>query len=189
MEPLQDTQLIEKYLKGDEQSLEILIQRYFKLVYSFVIRSLGNKEEAEDLTQEIFLKVWNNLKKFNPEKSFKTWIFTIAKNTLIDYFRKKKIYTVSSVVNDEGEEVDILDTIANQDLSALENIEQQEIKSELEKNLLKLSADDRMLLLFYYEQRMNFREIAEMLEEPVDTVKSRHRRALIKLRKFLANIK
>ena len=72
-----DQKLIADYLGGDEKALEILIYRYLKPIYSFVYRYVGNEQEAEDITQEIFVKAWRNLKKFNQNKSFKTWIFTI----------------------------------------------------------------------------------------------------------------
>ena len=85
-----DEQLINNYLKGDEKSLEILIHRYLKPIYNFVYRYVNNKQEAEDVTQEVFVKTWRNLKKFKRNKSFKTWIFSIAKNTAIDSFKKKK---------------------------------------------------------------------------------------------------
>jgi len=84
-----DSQLIADYLKGDEKSLEILFGRYLKPIYSFVYRFVGEGQEVEDVVQDIFLKVWRNLKKFDRSRSFKTWIFSIAKNTAIDYLKKK----------------------------------------------------------------------------------------------------
>lgn len=85
-----DEILIKKYLQGDEKSLEILIQRYLKPIYSFIYRFIGNKQDAEDVTQEVFVKAWRNFKKFDQEKKFKTWIFSIAKNTAIDFLKKRR---------------------------------------------------------------------------------------------------
>ena len=83
-------QLIANYLKGDQESLEILVRQYLKVIYSFVFRYVGNAEDAEDITQEVFVRVWRNLKRFNQEQSFKTWLFAIAKNAALDFLKKKK---------------------------------------------------------------------------------------------------
>lgn len=180
-----DEQLVEKYSQGDEESLKILIRRHLKPIYNFVIRSINGKEEAEDLTQEVFLKTWSNLKKFDRQKKFKTWIYAIARNAIIDYLRKKKPLTVSSAVNSEGETVDYSALVADGGLSALDKIKLKEETADLEKALLGLPAEERMLLLLYYGQNITFREIAEIRGEPLDTIKSRHRRSLIKLRSIL----
>ncbi|MFA6919366.1 MAG: sigma-70 family RNA polymerase sigma factor, partial [Patescibacteria group bacterium] len=91
-----DEQLVQQYLSGDEKSLEVLIQKYLKPIYNFVYRYVGDMANAEDLTQEVFVKVWKNIKKFDRKKSFKTWIFCIAKNTAFDYLRKKKSIPLSN---------------------------------------------------------------------------------------------
>jgi RNA polymerase sigma-70 factor (ECF subfamily) len=186
MELLTDEQLAEQYANGSELALETLIRRYLPLIYGFVLRSIGETAQAEDLTQEIFLKVWRGIKKYDAGKSFKTWIFTIARRTLIDYFRKKKIATVAVINGEEGAE-DVFDALISDELSVLERIQKQELEKELEEQLLKLPPEDRMLLLLYYGQKITFAEIAAMNQESLDTVKSRHRRALIKLRKLIMN--
>jgi len=91
-----DEQLVGDYLKGDEKSLEILIKRYLGPIYGFVFRFVGNREDAEEIVQKVFIKVWWNLKKFKQDKNFKTWIFAIAKNTALDFLRKKKVVQVFS---------------------------------------------------------------------------------------------
>lgn len=186
MELLSDEQLIEQYIGGNDKALESLIQRYLPLVYGFILHSIGDVAQAEDLTQEVFLKAWRGMKRFDPDKSFKTWIFTIARRTLIDFYRKKKIATVSAIDGENGQE-DIFDSLASSELSALERIEKGELEADLEKHLLKLPPDDRILLLLYYGEKITFAEIAAMNKESLDTVKSRHRRALIKLRKLMLN--
>jgi RNA polymerase sigma-70 factor (ECF subfamily) len=86
---IHDEKLVEAYLKGDKRALEILIKRYLKAIYNFAYKYVG-KEEAEDVTQEVFLKMWRNLKKFKKEKNFQSWLWTIARNTCFDFLRKKK---------------------------------------------------------------------------------------------------
>lgn len=90
MQTYTDEQLIKNYLKGDDNSLEILIRRYLKPIYFFVYGYTKDEQKAEDIAQEVFVKIWKNLKKFDKNKNFKTWIFTIAKNTALDYLKKKK---------------------------------------------------------------------------------------------------
>lgn len=75
-----DEQLISDFLKGDYASLEILINRYLKSVYNFIFHLINNQQQAEDLTQETFIKVWKNLKKFNLNKNFKAWVYTLGRH-------------------------------------------------------------------------------------------------------------
>ena len=90
MEEILDSELIKQYFKGDEKALDNLVQRYFKQVFFFAKTYVKNDAEAEDITQEVFVKAWKNLHKFEPEKKFKTWLFQITKNTCIDFLRKSK---------------------------------------------------------------------------------------------------
>jgi len=163
-----DQELISKYLAGDEESLEILIKKYLKPIYNFTYRYAGNSQEAEDITQETFLKAWKNLKKFNPQKSFKTWIFSIAKNSAIDFLRKKKTVSLS---DEEMEKIP--DSVPFAPELSLATI------------LEKIPPDYRMTLFLRYNDHFTFREIAESLGEPLNTIKSRHRRGLAMLKNTL----
>jgi RNA polymerase sigma-70 factor (ECF subfamily) len=180
-----DQQLIADYLAGDEKSLEVLFGRYLKPIYSFTYRYVGGRQDAEDVTQEAFVKVWRNLKKFDQQKSFKTWIFSIAKNTAIDFLKKKKATTFSEFENEEGENM-ITETLA--DLSPLpqELLEKADIAQKLASAMGKLSPKYRMVLFLRYNDHFNFREIAESLGEPLPTITARHRRALVMLKNLLS---
>ena len=104
----EDNILIEKYLDGDQASLKVLIDKYTPSVYNFASRFVGI-DQAKDTTQEIFIKFWKNLKRFNNEKSqFKTWLFVIARNSITDYLRKKKVISFSKL-GEEFDETDIPD--------------------------------------------------------------------------------
>lgn len=87
---IDDNKLVEKYLNEDDSAFNELLKKYLNPVFNFIRQFVSDASVAEDLTQETFFKAWKNLKRFNPNKSFKTWIFTIAKNTTYDYFKKKK---------------------------------------------------------------------------------------------------
>ena len=179
-----DQQLVADYIAGDEKSLEILIKRYLKPIYNFICRYVGNEQEAEDITQEVFVKVWRSLKKFDQSKSFKTWIFSIAKNTSIDWLRKKKAIPFSNFENGEGKNL-LTEKLA--DPAPLPNkiLERAGIAEILNIAINQLNPKYRMVLFLRYNDYFNFREIAEVLSEPLNTIKSRHRRALILLKKLL----
>ncbi|MDD5738430.1 MAG: sigma-70 family RNA polymerase sigma factor [Candidatus Pacebacteria bacterium] len=169
-----DEQLISQYLEGDEKSLEILIKRYLKPIYSFVYKNIGNRAVAEDITQEVFVKVWKNIKRFNKEKKFKNWLFTIAKNSSIDFLRKKKIATVS--FNDD---------LSSEKSGFTEGIEQRETIKEIHNALKKLSPSYQAIVLLKDESNLTFKEIAKELNEPINTIKSRYRRAIFILKDLL----
>ncbi len=183
VENLSDQQLIENYFKGDEKSLEILIKRYLKPIYSFIYRYVGNAQEAEDITQETFVKMWRNLKRFDREKSFKTWIFSIAKNTAIDFLKKKRAMQFSDFENERGEST-ILERFIDSSPLPNELLERKDLAGMLAKAIGKLLPKYRKTLLLRHNDNLTFREISETTGEPLNTVKSRYRRGLIMLKKM-----
>jgi len=178
MQKQSDQQLIAAYFKGDEKSLETLIKRYLKPIFSFTYRYVGNYQEAEDITQDVFVKVWRNFKKFDQNKSFKTWIFTIAKNTSIDWLKKKKAVPFSNFENEKGEN-SLINKLADFILPPKEPL--------LGMAMEKLPSKYRTTLSLRYNDQFTFREIAETLGESINTVKSKHRRGISLLRKLLAS--
>lgn len=179
-----DQELIAAYLDGDRQSLDVLVGRYFRAIYGFVVRFAGNAEDAEDITQETFVKAWRHLKRFDRERNFKTWLFAIAKNTALDFVKKKKAVPFSAFENDEGENP-LLESLA--DISPLphEMLERKEAGTVIKKVLENLSPKQRLGLVLRFNDDLTFRAIAERLAEPLHTVKSRNRRALTLLKKIL----
>ncbi len=182
-----EAQLIAKYFAGDEKSLEILIKSYLKPIYNFVYRYVGNEQDAEDITQEVFIKVWRNLKKFDQGKSFKTWIFSIAKNASIDWLRKKKAIPFSNFEDEEKENL-LTNTLVDSTPLPNEILERINITERLNVAMGQLIPKYCMVLSLRYNNHFTFREIAEILREPLNTIKSRHRRALIQLRKLLSKL-
>jgi len=113
-----DQELIANYLNGDEKALEILVKRYLKPLYNFAYKYTNSAHDAEDATQESFVKVWKNIGKYDRAKSFKTWIFTIAKNTALDLLKKKRPLVFSDFENNAGENM-LMETL--RDLSPLQD--------------------------------------------------------------------
>lgn len=179
-----DNQLVAAYLAGDEVPLGLLIKRYLKPIYSFSYRYIGNARDAEDAAQETFVKMWKNLHKFNPNKNLKTWIFSIAKNTAIDFLKKKKAIPFSEFETEDGGNL-IADTLADPSPLPQELLEKAGMAQMLNSAMEKLSPKYRMVLFLRYNDHFNFREIAQSLGEPLNTVKSRHWRALIMLKAML----
>ncbi len=179
-----DQQLIADYLNGDNSSIAILIGRYLKAVFNFTFRFVGKSEDAEDITQETFLKTWRNLKKYRQGENFKTWLFTIARNTAIDLLRKKKNFVFSDFENDDGEN-SFAETLTDPEPLPDEVFTQAEEKNVLDNAITKLSPAHREVLLLHYNEHFTFDEIGKILGKSINTVKSRHRRALEDLRRLL----
>lgn len=179
-----DGALIRKCLKGDETALTFLFKHYLRPVYIFVFRLVKDKQDAEEITQETFLKAWRNLKKFDLKKSFRTWIFSIAKNTAFDFLKKKKEILL---LNDE-ENSPVLE-MPDPGLLPSEILDQKKLKEILEEAIQQLPLKYQMVLFLHYNDHFTFQEIAEILDESINTVKSRHYRALRELKKLLCQKK
>jgi RNA polymerase sigma-70 factor (ECF subfamily) len=176
-----DEQLVEQYLSGENQALELLIQRYLNIIYRFVQTYVKNQDEAEDVTQEIFVKVWKSLKSFQPAYKFRPWLFAIAKNTALDFLKKKQPLTFSEL--SRADELNFEENLADQSGSVLDRLKWQETFRALQLAAQSLPANYRATLDLRYDQNLKFREIAELLDESIDTVKTRHRRAIEFLKK------
>jgi len=177
-----ENKIIEKVLAGETGEFEALVNPYLKPVYNFLYNFTKDRDALDDLTQETFFKAWKNLKKFNQEKSFKTWIFTIAKNSAFDYLKKKKAIPFSWFENEEG--YNRLDEIADQEFDWAEISEKNDLEKNLKIILEKLPEHYRVILTLRYKDDFSLQEIAEILEKPYNTIKSQHQRALSALKSY-----
>jgi RNA polymerase sigma-70 factor, ECF subfamily len=178
-----DEEIVALYKEGQEEVLKELIERYTPLLYNFTAR-LTDKNSASDIVQETFIKVWKNLRKFDPAKaSFKTWIFTIAKNTAMDFLRKKKSLLFSDM--EKEEDGSFSENIADENLLPHEALQKLQDSELLNKVLDKIPVHYKTILTLHYQEDMTFDEIGKILDKPLNTVKSQHYRALILLRKIL----
>lgn len=178
-----DNQLIKSFLSGNEKIFEKILEKYLKPVYNFLRTFVNDSDALDDLTQVTFIKAWKNLKSFDTEKNFKTWLFTIAKNTAYDFFKKKKTIPFSSFLNEDGD--NILENIKAEDILPLEILEKAEREQIFEKKLTQLPTDYRSLLMLRYKEDFSLQEISKILDISYNTIKSRHIRALSKFKKIL----
>ena len=176
---LSDKQLITNYLGGDDSSLELLIKRYLKYIYGFAYKNVGDQAYAEDITQEVFIKVWKNIRKFDQKKNFKPWIFQIAKNATVDFLRKKNAIPFSRLKNEKGQNI-LVETITAKPLNLLENFSD---KRTLAVVMNGLTGKEQKLINLRHNDGMSFKEIAEVFQESINTIKSRYRRVIVGLRK------
>jgi RNA polymerase sigma-70 factor (ECF subfamily) len=181
---LTDQELITRYRAGEKEVINTLFSRYLTATYSFLFRLTNDKTVAEEAASEAFLKAWKHLDRFDEQEPFKPWLFKIARNTAYDILRKKKIFVFSQFDGEDGTN-SITDTLADPLPLPPELLEKKMLSEELKRALTNLSPPEREILHLYFEENLTFNEIGTLLQEPLDTVKSRQRRALIKLRKLL----
>ncbi|MGC9599230.1 MAG: sigma-70 family RNA polymerase sigma factor [Minisyncoccia bacterium] len=180
-----DAELVRAVLAGDKDAFPALLARHMDGVYRFAYRYLRHGEDAEDVTQETFVRAWRNLKRFDTTKNFKTWIFTIAKNAALDLIKKKKPLLFSQI-NEDDDQLDVLlaPYVGAQELPDT-ILQRKMVAADIERALGALPPGYRMVLAMRYRDHLKFREIAETLGEPIDTVKSKHRRGIILLRRVI----
>jgi RNA polymerase sigma-70 factor (ECF subfamily) len=179
-----DSQLVSRVLKGDDDALKELVDRHLPAIYTFCLRYTGSAEDAQDASQETFVKAWKKLKSFDRKKNFRTWLFAIAKNSATDIMRKRKSVPLSKFENENEDNV-LVDTLTDTEPLPDEVFAQAASASNAREALAQLPTRDRVILSLHYEEEESFENIAKILKIPANTVRSLHRRALIALRKLL----
>lgn len=184
--PKSDQQLVACYITGKEDALNTLINRHEDKILGFIISKVKDRELAEDLFQDTFVKIIHTLKlgNYNEEGKFLPWVMRIAHNLIIDYFRKSNRFRKASFIGKNDEELDIFETIASDVPNYLETDELFNNKTQIKK-LIQLLPDDQkevIKLRHYYD--MSFKEIATYSNVSINTALGRMRYALINLKKL-----
>ncbi len=174
----QETLIVNKIIGGDTQAFAVLVDRYKDLVFTLAIRMLKNREEAEEVSQDTFIKVYKSLPKFKGDSKLSTWVYKVAYNTCLDRIKKNN-RRQSEITIDSFTENQIK-TLDNA-LSALEEKEQQQT---IQDCLQQLSSKDSFLLTLFYFEELSLEEISQIVNMEPNTVKVNIHRA----RKRLASI-
>ena len=178
---LSDDELVARYQAGEETALKNLILRYERRLFSYLIVSVKNKEVAEDIFQDTFIKVINTIRSgnYHEEGKFFQWIMRIANNLKIDYYRRlQRMPTV-----DGGEEFDIFTIIGSRDESIEEKMIREQTYADL-NHYVEYLPEEQLKMRIYSDY--SFKEIAEMTNVSINTALGRMRYALINLRKIMA---
>lgn len=164
--------LIYQIKHGNQQALEKLISHYYPDIYRYIFLKLSRKEDAEDITQEVFLRFIRQIPTYHHRDKLLNYLYTIAHSCCIDYFRKQK--TFEDFLNYENQIADPVDVHT----SILQQVQAEQIQLLLKK----LSFKEQDVIIFHLYQQMTFKEIAQILNTPEETIKSCFYRALKKLR-------
>lgn len=180
-----DNELVQRTLKGDKEAFEMIVREYQRPLFNYIGRMVREKELALDLTQEIFIKTYSSLHTFKPKYRFSTWLFKIASNYLIDYWRKKKIEAFSIDHPKWQDDRNHSWTIPANEPSVAKKFELQELRKKIEAALEKLPHSLRELFVWKHINEFSYAEIAEIKGLPVGTVKNRVFQAKEMVRQFL----
>lgn len=163
-ENLTDFEIVQACLNGDKDIFRELIVRYKGLVYSIILRMVSNSSDYNDLAQEIFIKAYKNLSKYQPSYSFATWLIRITTNHIIDYRRKNKVEYVP---------LDAAEYYLSSSGSAEEQVILKDSKIQMEKLIDELPEIYRLPIVLYHHQGLSYDEIAKSLDLPISKVKNR----------------
>jgi len=182
--------LVRRCIAGDAAAWEELVQRYHRRIYNICYRFAGSADDAQDLTQEVFIKMYRTLNTYDIERgAFMTWVTTMARNLLVDHFRKTKQDRVTDsldVAPSEREDaMPLSEQLQDSGLAPDARAQSQQVGETVHRALQKLSPDLREAVILRDLQDMDYKEIATVLKVPEGTVKSRINRGRAELARLL----
>lgn len=181
----EDTVLIQRALEGDQQAFKDILNKYKGPVFNLIIRMVKNKEEAEDLVQEAFIKAFNSLASFNMEYAFSTWLYKIAINNCIDHFRKQKLKLCSLDKPLESKNGELKREFPDVTFAADRELLDSEKTDLIQKAIDSLPEKYRLSIVYRHQDEKSYEEIAQLMDIPLGTVKARIFRAREMLKKKL----
>ncbi|MBK7669250.1 MAG: sigma-70 family RNA polymerase sigma factor [Sphingobacteriaceae bacterium] len=187
-----DNELVQLYINGNEEALATLLQRHKRRIFSSIYVIVRDRALAEDIFQDTFFKVIQTLKRnqYSEEGKFLPWVLRIARNLIIDHFRKnKKLPTVPVYVTEDGEEVDVFATIASNDDGFKNDKEQIQFRKKIRSMIGSLPDEQKEVVIMRMYYDMSFKEIADFCNVSINTSLGRMRYALINLKKMIEESK
>jgi RNA polymerase sigma-70 factor (ECF subfamily) len=182
-ETITDAVLVSNYIKGDESSLSMLINRHKQRIYSFIYSKVLDRDITEDVFQDTFIKVIKTLKRgaYNEEGKFLPWVMRIAHNLVIDHFRKNNRMPKF----DNSGDFSIFSVLSDGDLNAEKKIIKNQVEDDVRKLIEELPEDQKQVLVMRMYNDMSFKEISEKTGVSINTALGRMRYALINMRKII----
>jgi RNA polymerase sigma-70 factor, ECF subfamily len=182
--------LVRRCVAGEAAAWEEIVQRYHRRIYNICYRFSGSPDQAQDLTQEVFIKMYGSLKSYDVQRAaFMTWVTTITRNLLVDYFRKSKqermTDSLDAAPSEHEDAMPLSERIPDKSLPPDARVQSRETKEAVHRALQKLSPDLREAVILRDLQDMDYREIATVLRVPEGTVKSRINRGRAELARLL----
>lgn len=181
---LKDEELVEKVKNGDIDAFEKIIEAYESKVFGVIYHMINDKNEVEDIAQEVFIKVYKNLHKFQGNSSLYTWIYRITVNLCLDVIKsKKKVIYLDDTIKTEDGEIDR--ELPSNEKTGEEIYEEKELKDIMRKCISKLPEKQRAMVILRDIKGLSYEEISEITNIKLGTVKSQINRARIKLKELL----
>ena len=181
---MNDNELVQQFIEGDQASLEILIHRHKNRVYSYILLIVKNQELAEDIFQETFIKVIRSLKrgKYVENGKFVSWVLRISHNLIIDHIRKEKL---QGTISNDSMEMDIFNSRKFAEDTIEDHIVNNQILFEVKELIKELPEDQQQVIYMRHYMGLSFKEIADQTGVSINTALGRMRYALINLRKLI----
>ncbi|TSE10651.1 RNA polymerase sigma factor [Aquimarina algiphila] len=174
-----DQYYINQVLEGQVNAFSVLIERYQNLVYTVVYRMIKNKEEAEEVAQDSFIKAFKSLDNYRGDAKFSTWLYTIAYRKSLDALKKSKRMITSELIEEINEgEIELVN-------DALNYLQAKERKKIISNSIMKLAKDEAAIITWYYFDEKSVKEIVEMTDLTADNVKIKLYRGRKKLYSIL----
>jgi RNA polymerase sigma-70 factor, ECF subfamily len=182
--------LVRRCLAGDALAWEEIVQRYHRRIYNICYRFAGSPDDAQDLTQEVFIKMYRTLKSYDLGRgAFMTWVTTVTRNLLVDHFRKSKqdrmTDSLDTVTSEHEDVMPLSEQIPDKAAPPDRGVQSREMREAVHRALQKLSPELREAVILRDLQDMDYREIAGVLRVPEGTVKSRINRGRAELARLL----
>lgn len=183
-----DEELVSRFCDGNDAAFEVLYRRYEKSLLNFINRVVLDENASEEILQEVLLRVVRHRKRYKHRASFKTWLFRITANLCRDWLRRQKHrghLSLNASVISGNEKLELHETFEGNAPLPDEQVEQEELQALIRYAIATLSVEQRLVVSLKWYEGMKLKEIAELLECPLGTVKSYDYRANKQLRKFL----
>ncbi|MBN2071464.1 MAG: sigma-70 family RNA polymerase sigma factor [Candidatus Krumholzibacteriota bacterium] len=173
----EDAILVERCLKGDEKAFEELLTKYRNPVYSICFRMVKNHSDAEDLAQDVFIRTFNVLDRYNPSYPFSSWLYRITSNLCIDFIRRRKsgVYSLDEPVS--GSDGEMSRQLPAETVNPDRELENREMMEVLNQAIAELPDHYRIIVILRHQEQLSYEEISDNLGIPLGTVKARIHRA------------